>query len=287
MAGEQEIFDELTSGIGAEAPANEPPAEPAPSDQEQQQSGPARDEHGRFAARQTEEPEGTSEQPQPVEDEPKRHHVPLSEYLSEREKRQAFERRAEEAERERQRYERELAQARQPKREPQPPPNILDDPDGYANHVRQTIRAEMVRERLDASFDDAREQHGEAFDKAFSSLMARVDAGDTRLRAEIVNAPNPGRALMRWHRQQEALREIGDDPTAYKTKLRQELLSDEAFRKEAMAAWGAQPAAGQTDRPNVTGLPSVNGATGARSGAAGADSSDARVVFQSIAGRLR
>lgn len=286
MAGEQEIFDELTSGMGADAPANEPPAEPEPSGQEQQQSGPARDEHGRFAARQTEEPEGTSEPPPGGEEEPKRHHVPLSEYLSEREKRQAFERRAEEAERERQRYERELAQARQPRREPPPPPNVLDDPDGFASHVRQQLRAEMVRERIGVSFEDAKEQHGEAFDKAFAALRSRYEDGDTRLRDEIVNAPNPGRALMRWHRQQEALREIGDDPTAYRTKLRQELLSDEAFRKEAMAAWGA-PAAGQTDRPNVTGLPSVNGATGARSGAAGADSSDARVVFQSIAGRLR
>jgi hypothetical protein len=192
------------------------------------------------------------------------HRVPLSEYLGEREKRQAAERRAQE-------IEQQLNELRRQQR-PQPIPDLLESPENYAAHVRQQVSQEARAMVLNMAFETTRAQDQAAFDAAFAALEGRVRAGDTRTRDEIVNAPHPGIALMRWHKQQETLRQIGDGGLdAFRQRALDEALKDPAFRTKAMEAWRTeaqqQPANGSRPSPS---LPSVNRLTGsARSADAG------------------
>jgi glycerol-3-phosphate O-acyltransferase len=66
-------------------------------------------------------------------------------------------------------------------------------------------------------------------------------------------------AILAWHRQQKALREIGPDPKAYRQKLKAELLADPEFRRE----YGETLRSQATTRPSsVTSLPNLARAPG-------------------------
>lgn len=239
------------------------------------EGGQPRDEAGRFApkgdavveplAATVETPAATVETPAKVET-PADHRIPLAEHLSEREKRQAAERRAEEAEIQLRR----LSQRQQQPRQQEKPIDLLENPDGYAAALENRISRQLLARHLNASFEEAHEQHGEAFSTAYGALLRAVEDGDHALRERIANAGNPGRALMRWHQEREAIREIGGDLQGYRKKLltdegfRKEALSDAEFkkfvmshpdfRKEAMEAWRAE-AAGQSQQSTVTAFP--------------------------------
>ena len=55
----------------------------------------------------------------------------------------------------------------------------------------------------------------------------------------IWQSPNPGEALVTWHRNQETLREVGNDPAAFKERIaketRESLVKDPEFRKQLLA----------------------------------------------------
>lgn len=155
---------------------------------------------------------------------------------------------------------------------PQPAPDIIENPQGYQQFVQSQVERMVSARLIDASFDDAKETHGGEFDKAWVNLTKEIERGDTLTRDRIVNAPNPGRALMRWHKERQAISEIGTDPDAYKARvkdeLRQSLMADPTFREELLKSMRTE-ASGSADqsRPNtVTRLPpSLNRATGSRS----------------------
>lgn len=226
---------------------------------------------------------GPADTPVPIEPgqvEPPRQRsprIPLSEHLAEREKRQAAEAKnaaLEAASTQRDRdladMQRRIAELSQPK-EPAAPIDIFADPDGYAKAMEQRFEQRLQARLVDGSFAEAHEQHGPTFEAAYANLQRLALNGDTRLRDQIVNSPNPGKALMRWHRDQEAIRTIGGDLDAFKKKLRDEAMDDPEFRKSAMAKWRAIAGNGSANGANgngsqaATDLPSLNRATGAGS----------------------
>jgi len=176
-----------------------------------------------------------------------------------------FERERRELAEERRRY----AASNAPK--PQPAPDVFENPQAYqayqANLVERTVAARLI----DMSFDDAKETHGAAFDEAWTTLTKEIERGNLHLRDQIVAAPNPGRALMRWHNERKAISEIGTDPAAYKQRVQEEarkaLMADPSFREELLASMRAEASGNGQSRPNsVTRLPpSLNRATGSRS----------------------
>ena len=104
------------------------------------------------------------------------------------------------------------------------------------------------------------------------------------------NSPNPGEALVSWHKRNEALREVGDDPSAYKAKIaeetRQALANDPEFRKQLLEGLRAEAETGDGGKPRtVTRLPaSLNRAAGGnhlRSDLADGDNSNT-AIFDSI-----
>jgi hypothetical protein len=237
--------------------------------------GPARDEHGRFTKQEAAGDDGDSDAGQKDktakgdDEEGEGGRVPAWRLREIREERDA-ERREREAER------RELEQLRafhaqmqrqqQQRQQPQRP-DPINDPDAYAEYLEQTVGSrvktveEVVRDRfVNMTFAEQHEQHGEAFEQAMQALET---ARDPRLVAEIQNALNPGKALMKWYSRHKAMTEVGDDLDGFKKKHRSELMADPEFRKEFMAALEAEARGGDAGRSeNVTTLPSVNRAPG-------------------------
>lgn len=252
---------------------------------EKADDGRARDEHGRFAPKSDATPEPAKVEveakpevaniepakviaeatPEPIADKTQDGRVPqgfLLEHIQTRERAQAAERKADEAERRFQALQSQLSRQQQ-QQKPAELPDPLMDPVAYADAIREDIRRDFLRRAINASMEEAHEKHGKDFEAAWMASNEAIQHGDEQLRARIVNANNPGRALMEWHRQQTALREIGGDFKSYQEKFRTEtreaLLKDPEFRKQVIERARAEAANtaktnGQS-RPNVVELP--------------------------------
>jgi hypothetical protein len=164
---------------------------------------------------------------------------------------------------------------------PAPKPDMFAEPEKYEAWVLEQARAnaasemgKVVTERfVSASMADAHETHGDEFVKAYENLtginpvtqqvVRQIDRTDPVRMGEIqrvINAPNPGRALMNWQRQQATLQRVGSDPAKFEEGIRNEtreaLKADPEFRKELLAALRAEAATADNGRPrNVTRFP--------------------------------
>lgn len=175
-------------------------------------------------------------------------------------------------------------------------PDMFADPEGYEKWVLAEAQKQAVEQAtnvytqrfVEASMADAHEANGEEFVKAYEDLtginpvtnqvVRHVDKNDPVIRAEVqrvLNAPNPGRALMSRYRQQATLREVGSDPAAYRERVanetREALMKDPEFRKQLMADLRSEAAQADNGRPrNVTRLPKslgdVSGGSSAHQG---------------------
>jgi len=160
-------------------------------------------------------------------------------------------------------------------------PDMFSDPEGYEKWVLDQARVNATTEAtqvftqrfVEASMADAHEANGEDFVKAYEDLtginpvtqqvVRQVDRNDPVIKAEVarvLNAPNPGRALMARYRQQATLREVGPDPVKYREQVRnserEALMKDPEFRKQILAELRAEAATADNGRPrSVTRFP--------------------------------
>jgi hypothetical protein len=143
-------------------------------------------------------------------------------------------------------------------------PDMFADPEGWANNQRAQITRAFEERRINGSFAEAEEEHGEKFVTAFKALQG---TGNPNLVSEIVNSHNPGKLLMRWHERQALMGEIGNDPAAYRERVRQELLSDPQTRQRVITGARQEALRGDGSGPRTrTRLPpSLNSATGGTS----------------------
>lgn len=148
--------------------------------------------------------------------------------------------------------------ARQPQQQPQPQVEIdpLTDPQGYQRAITDHFEQQRARDRLDFNLQLARVRHGDKFDEAFQAFMQEADR-NPHFGQAVVRSSDPGGTLWQWYQGQTILREVGTDPTAYRQKLRDELLKDPAFQAEVIKAVnGAQASQQPGARPNnLTQLP--------------------------------
>jgi hypothetical protein len=157
-------------------------------------------------------------------------------------------------------------QQRQDDRREQPEvPDLFADPEARLNYERRQIAQEFETRRINASFSDAEETHGDGFRTAFQALQRTGNAG---LVSEIVNSNNPGKSLMKWHGRQSLAAEIGDDPAAYRQRVREELLQDPELRRQVITGARNDAMRGDGDgapRTRTRLPPSLDGATGGTS----------------------
>lgn len=200
------------------------------------------------------------------------------------------------------------APVQQPKTEPVAPPtkpDMFTDPEGYEKWVLAEARSNATQEAsqifvqrfVEASMADAHDTHGEEFVKAYEALtginpvtqqvVRQVDKNDPMVKAEVarvLNAPNPGKALMSWSKRQATLQRVGTDPDKFeesiRTQTREALMKDPEFRKQMLADLRAEAAQGDNGRPRTRFPKSIGDAAGGSS----AQTSDPRAFDDSEEG---
>jgi hypothetical protein len=149
------------------------------------------------------------------------------------------------------------------------PPDLFENPQAFADYIKSTsqsqvqvLQKQMEDMRLNMSMENARVRHGSTFDSAFQAVqkLDPTNAENRSLVQRMMATPNPGDALVTWHRRNEALREVGDDPAAYKARIAEEtrkaLAQDPEFRKQLLEGMRDEALTGNQGRPRtVTKLP--------------------------------
>lgn len=218
------------------------------------------------------QPTPAAAQPQPIEDDPseeasaapstptQEHRVPVKELQEERQKRQEAMRRADELAERLARLEGAFS-ATQPRapQQPQPQaPDFFEDPSGFVNHAVQPLAQQQQEMREQFSQMLAIRDHGQDKVQAAYAEMAQAIKSDPQTRFDyqrIMASPHPYDELVKWHGRKQALNEIGEDPAAYRERLKQELLAE-------LQASSPAPAAAASTAPNPASIPSLTRATG-------------------------
>jgi hypothetical protein len=155
------------------------------------------------------EPEiAAAPEPEAAKDEAR--HVPLPTFLEMRDKAKEAERRAEQAER--QLRENQAAKA-------QTAPDPYDDPEGFAAYSQRLIQDTVRKERMDDNWDDEAEKNGlDKVTEARDWAVQRAER-DPVFRAQLEQAMATERKPISWvvkqHKRDALLGDIGEDPDAY------------------------------------------------------------------------
>lgn len=274
-------LDSILSGKADAAPesshAPEKPAQP-------------RDELGQYASPKGVEPPAGEQQPEPPappeeapqappeEQEPPPQQAPVAALKAERGKRQEAEDRSAHLERQlaemagqMQQLERMIQRGQQPQPQPQPepePPDVWSDPASYVQHgIKQALSP--LQQEYEQRFDAMNRMMAESafgadtVQEAFDAMASAFQAGDRDVQADhqrIMASTNRYGELVKWHKRRQAMSEIGDDPAAYREKLKAELLA------EINGGQGGQPAPQQQPAKPAPVMPSnLAGARGAGS----------------------
>jgi hypothetical protein len=176
-------------------------------------------------------------------------------------------------------------------------PDIFENPDGVFDYVDKGVndkitplQTEIKNMRVENSMAIAHVVHKDAFVSAWGAInKLNPDNPDDRAAVQRIYAsPNPGEALVSWHKRSETLALVGDDPGKFiertKAELRESLLKDPEFKKQMLADLRAEAETGDDGRPRTTTrLPrSLNGhgsnLGASRADARGSDDSDQAVA---------
>jgi hypothetical protein len=237
MAVNSEL-DELLSDAPLETPAPDAQQQ-APVDASQ-----TRDEHGRFAPKQQEQPTATQPTETTAQPDPQGQNggVPVKAVQDEREKRQEAQQRASDLERQLAVLQGQvtlLSQQRQPPQQQQQekqPVALWDDPDAFLNEQLSPFKSEIQQMREELWESRASTVHGaekvEAAKKAAESIFG-TPAG-RMLHQQITASGNPFDNLVKWHQQQQAMTTVGDDPEKWFQTKFEEMLADPAKQAEIL-----------------------------------------------------
>lgn len=168
--------------------------------------------------------------------------VPLAALQSERAENKSLKARIPELERKIEQLMDVVQRAAAPKPQPIDP---ITDPDKFTAAVQAQIAAVAAHTEAEISERFARTAHGnEVVDTAFEAAKAAGVLDQFKGRRDAWGD------LVKWHKSQIVAREIGDDPEAYKARLRQQVL--EELRASGVTAQSAvKQAPSLASQPNL------------------------------------
>lgn len=206
---------------------------------EQSTEGQPRDQHGRFApqeqaSEQTAQPEKPAAVAEQQEQRPPEGFIPIQALDARLAKLQE---RHDAALRERDlSWQRQLEALRTPPRpaEPAKQPDYFENPDAAVDfRLQQAIEpVQQGQQQIVENFSRmiASDKFGEeTVQAALAEMTSRVSANPQGMRFDyqrIMSSPHPYGELVKWHKAQSALSEIGDDPKAFREKLRAEIMAE-------------------------------------------------------------
>jgi len=198
-------------------------------------------------------PEDDAEPPQPLDGEPV---IPRRAYEDERRKRQDWKEKAARLEGELAAYKRQQEEARQPQPEQMPPLQPIDpaqDPVGFTARLQQVL----LNERLNNSEERIREKIGDEKLNEYVNEFKQLAQRDQTLFGKLYSQTNPYAWMTREVDRLRHLREVGDDPSAYRARIEAEARAK--WEAEAKAAPPPSPAANM--QPSLATARSVAGRT--------------------------
>lgn len=146
--------------------------------------------------------------------------------------------------------------------------DFWEEPDEYfknlINPVQQTLQSELQQQREVFSKMLAEQIHGkDTVDAAYQAFAQQFQANPNAFAGQyhqFMRSENPYGALVGWHKQQQVLQEVGNDPTAYRARLLADALKDPEHLKAALAhaQSTAQQSGNTIAKPAVSSLPSLN-----------------------------
>lgn len=231
-------LEEIMSGADLAPEAAPIQQEPAPQ---------PRDDSGRFASQQVEQPvtiEAPAAEAQPAAEQaaPSGGNVPVGAVQDERQKRQAAQQRADDLEKQLAVMQGQislLTQQRQPAQQPQQeqqPVSIFENPDEYLKSQLTPVQQQVQEMREMIWEGQAAQTHGmealEAAKKAAEALFGKPEGHE--LHRRLTSGGNPFDHLVKWHKQQQAFAKVGDDPDAWLGAEIEKRLSDPAFLAQAI-----------------------------------------------------
>ena len=169
------------------------------------------------------------------------------------------------AERERDDLLRQLAAARQPPQQQQPPPkapDVFDNPSGFVqNEVRPYLEqmAQQMRMQTEAFSEQfATSAYGRekvnAAKQALTEGMHRGDPEIARVWKAAMDSQHPYDVITRWHLNNETMREVGGDLSAYKQRILEEAMRNPDHQRQVIEAHRNAPNVQHVARP-VTSSP--------------------------------
>lgn len=280
---DQSELDEILSDapLSEEASATETP--------------PERDEHGRFAAKAMTEPEKPEAETQPeaeAQPEPEAEQtgtVPQKALHEARQRERAERERADNLERHLQQLTGQV-QALMQQRQPQTPqqqkaPDFWENPNEFVRNQMTPVQQQLASQREAFSRMMAEEKYGpETVQQAYQALgMAMQSSPSAQADYErIMQSQHPYGDLVAWHKRQQTLQRVGEDPDAWLEAELEKRLSDPGQQAKILerlrgaASGNVNPSQPATQLP-----PSLNRIPGGNA-AGSADLSDAALFSQAL-----
>lgn len=192
---EKDFLDDMNAEPEVEEETPEQP-EPEKGDEPEQET-PAEDEK---------EPEAPPAPESPKKDD----RVPYAAMKSEREKRQAYEKRVAELE-------------KALKEKESPPPSFYEAPDEYVNHVASQVQQQAMTRLYAALEEQARDTYPD-YDEVFAEVEEHC-ANDPAAARQIMQSPNPALAAYKFGKQRREMAAM-QNPDEYRAKLKAEILAE-------------------------------------------------------------
>jgi hypothetical protein len=223
-----------------------------------------RDEAGRFAPKAPEAPAPVVQEtaPEPTVEtapqKPESHQVPSWRLAEEATRRREAEQQLQEMRAEMRAIQQQqlmLQQRVAPQQAPQEPIDPFADPNGFAQSIQQGFEGKLKELQLQHSLQFARFAHKETFDQAYESFVDHAHkTRDQVTYARVMNAADPGEALVQWYKERQLHNELGgSDLNSFLAKRQEEWLKDPAVQAKVIEAFKATQQ--QTQPGNITNLP--------------------------------
>lgn len=254
-------LDEIMSGNGEAVPEA---TQPQPQTNDIAAGSQPRDDHGRFATQMLANEQIEAGQTHPTADpQAAQNGVPVTAVQAEREKRREAQQEAEVLRREiaelRGAFTAMTQQRQQPEtpQQEQRPASLWDDPDSYLKSQLNPVQEQMVQMREFMSENLAIQSHGaETVNAAKAAIeqVARTPEGQNVVR-QLMSSRHPFDDLVKWHKQQEAFRRVGNDPDAWLNAEIEKRMGDPTFLAQAIERAKASATANTNRSQPITNLP--------------------------------
>jgi hypothetical protein len=217
------MSDELNDFPNDLPSIEEPPAEvSAETEPSQTQEPQAEETTGAKTAEPEQQAAAEDSPPEPEKSDKQTDNVPITALLDEREKRQQFERQVKDYE----------AQLEKLKQQPVQAPDLLDDQQGYANHIQQQVDQKIRTATFEMSQQLMRAQHDD-YDQAADAFL-EMTKSNPQLVADMQAHPIPAKFVYETAKKAEQYAAMQDVDT-YKAKLKAEARTEVKAEMEAEA----------------------------------------------------